>query len=353
MARYCLIAVTLCSSALFAGGCSGTGSVPASTAIRAESRMAERSITFSQFWDMPWYPRGAPYAIASGPGNAIWVADDVDQDSGASEVLRIDLKGRATAMYGYGNEASPAFVDMVEGSDGNLWLADSADNQIVRMTPQGDFTTYALPLGDYPSAITSGPDKALWFVADSYSGSAVGRITTGGSMRLFTAGLPAKAVLNDIVSGPDGALSFTQAYNAAIGRITTGGVVTEYSAGISPHSDPYAITSGPGGALWFTELNGARIGKITTGGVVTEYAKGISAGEHPIDLAAGPDDALWFVEDQDRLHGAKVGRITASGVITEYTAMKPDANPLAITKGPDNNMWFVEAELNHVGRINL
>src|SRR5438270_580178 len=88
--------------------------------------------------------------------------------------------------------------------------------------------------------------------------------------------------------------------------------ITEYSAGLTPLSGPYGIVTGPDGALWFTEFNRSRIGRVTTAGVITEFFAGMTGtGE---GIAAGPDGALWFAEDQDR-----IGRITTTGVITEYS----------------------------------
>ena len=62
----------------------------------------------------------------------------------------------------------PGLADMVGGADGNLWLAESYPAMIVRMTPKGDFTEFALPSSSTPiagSAITglvTGPDGDVW-----------------------------------------------------------------------------------------------------------------------------------------------------------------------------------------------
>src|SRR5271165_790374 len=54
-----------------------------------------------------------------------------------------------------------------------------------------------------------------------------------------------------ITAGPDGNLWFTEFSGNKIGRITPGGTVTEFSAGITPNSGPDGITAGPDGNLWF------------------------------------------------------------------------------------------------------
>ena len=73
-----------------------------------------------------------------------------------------------------------------------------------------------------------------------------------------------------MVSGPDGALWFTENGNNQIGRITTAGDFTEYPIPTAT-SGPFGIASGPDGALWFTENAGNKIGRIATDGTVTEF----------------------------------------------------------------------------------
>jgi virginiamycin B lyase len=184
------------------------------------------------------------------------------------------------------------------GSDGNLWFTENGAGKISRMTPAGVVTSFALPqvpppVGSpagtadttpHPTAITAGPDGALWFTGRP---GEIGRITTAGVVTEFP--LPAvpppsgskpgtastQATATSIVAGPDGALWFTD-IPGEIGRINTAGVVTEFAVpeippppGSKPGTpgtpaSPTSITVGPDGALWFGE-NGA-IGRIATAG---------------------------------------------------------------------------------------
>jgi len=82
-----------------------------------------------------------------------------------------------------------------------------------------------------------------------------------------------------------------------------GGLTTFNTAG---------IVTGPDGALWFTERSVNKIGRMSAGGVVTEYP-GLTPGE-PTSITVGPDGALWFA---DYIRN-KIGRITTAGVITEF-----------------------------------
>ena len=117
-----------------------------------------------------------------------------------------------------------------------------------------------------------------------------------------------------ITTGPDGALWFTESVSGKIGRITTDGKITEFALP-NPHAQPWGITTGPDGALWFTEAScirepgsrcivGNKIGRITTTGLVTEFTIP-SDGSGPHSITTGPDGALWFTE----YYGSRVGRL--------------------------------------------
>ncbi|MGO9467352.1 MAG: Ig-like domain-containing protein [Isosphaeraceae bacterium] len=270
------------------------------------------------------------------------------------------------------------------GSDGNLWFTENASGQVGRMTPAGVVTQFALPsvpppagspagtaaTTPNPTAITAGPDGALWFIGIP---GEIGRITTAGVVTEFplpvvpppagsspgTASTPATATA--IVSGPDGALWFT-GVPGEVGRISTTGVVTEFAvleipppAGSSPGTAGTlatltSITAGPDGALWFTGVPG-EVGRITTAGVVTEFAVPVGTSGTPATLTSitkGPDGALWFTGVS-----GEVGRITTAGVVTEYPT--PNFNPpsngivTTITTGPDGSLWLTGQTA--IGRI--
>src|SRR5258708_17677319 len=96
-----------------------------------------------------------------------------------------------------------------------------------------------------------------------------GRITTGGTVTTFTG--PGIQFLSAITPGPDRALWFPNlnSQNISIFRITTTGEVT-----VSP-IQPLTIrppSAGSDGPLGFP--NGSKIGRLTTTGGVTPHAPG-------------------------------------------------------------------------------
>ena len=114
------------------------------------------------------------------------------------------------------------------------------------------------------------------------------------------------------MTGPDGALWFTNSGNNSIGRIRTTGAVTFYTG--SGISGPQDIPARPDGALWFTNVNDS-IGRITTAGVVANYTGNGISPSFGLGIAAGSDGALWFANGLDN----SIGRITALGAVTNYT----------------------------------
>ena len=311
-------------------------------------------VTIAQFADLPDYQGYyGPTAITSGPDGSLWVTDTIDQDFGENAVVQIATSGKARNTFYYGGIVSEGadFMDIAAGSDGALWITDSYNDQILRMTTSGTYTGYSLrninPLGIVP-----GPDKALWFTAQGgKAGSEIGRITTAGKITQYRA----SGGVYGITVGPDKALWYAEETGNGIGRITTKGKITEFTKGISSGAGPLWIAAGPDGALWFTEYQGRRIGRITTGGKVTEYSRGITHSEYPYGIIAGPDGAMWFTESEPRGSGysdaAKIGRITMSGHITEYSkGLTANSDPTAVVQGSDHNVWFVESATNKTGR---
>jgi streptogramin lyase len=284
------------------------------------------------------------------------------------------------------------------GPDGNLWFTETGADRIGRMTPAGVLTEFPLPAVTVPdevfgsppgpTAITTGPDGALWFTGIP---GEVDRITTAGVVTEFavplvlppagspagTAGTP--ATLTAITAGPDGALWFT-GVPGEVGLITTAGVVTEFAVPDipPPAGSPSgtagtpatlsAITEGPDGALWFTGVPG-EVGRITTAGVVTEFAvpevpppAGSPAGTASTQatlsaITTGPDGALWFLGVP-----GEVGRITTAGVVSEFAvpaAPLPAGSPFetqgfapvlnALAMGPDGNLWFASSASDGAG----
>jgi streptogramin lyase len=236
------------------------------------------------------------------------------------------------------------------GPDGNVWFTEDSNDAVARVTPGGVVTEFTAGLTKgCPKGIALGPDGNLW-VAESSGGGAIARVTPEGDVTEFTAGLSVGEPW-DITAGPDGNLWFVVRNPAVIGRITPDGVITEFTTGLTAGSEPTAITAGSDGNLWFTEAaDPGRIGRITPEGVITEFSDGLTPNMRPTDITAGPDGKLWFTETAG---AGAIGRIKPSGEITEYTeGMTPGMAPMGIAAGNDGALWFTQsADPGSLGRI--
>jgi virginiamycin B lyase len=200
--------------------------------------------------------------------------------------------------------------------------------------------TYALTKHEPPTdpqGIVTGPDGAVWFT--EYEGDAVGRITTTGALTEFPLSQFRIHGLMGIAAGSDGAMWFTEPGDG-IGRITTDGAVTNYP--LSHDVDPYAIVAGADGALWFTERGGGGLGRITTAGVFSK--RPLEELGDTEGIAAGPDGALWI---SSYLGGqAVLARVPMNGAVSYYprpvATTQQNGDAFGITGGPDNAMWLTQ-----------
>jgi virginiamycin B lyase len=151
---------------------------------------------------------------------------------------------------------------------------------------------------------------------------------------------------------------FAAGMRGKIGRITTTGAVTEFAIS-ADNCSPAGIITGPDGALWFTEPVNGKIERVTADGKINEFALP-DPDAQPWGITTWPDGALWFTEAScirkpgpRCVVGNKIGRITTTGLITEFTIPSDGSGPHSITTGPDGTLWFTEYYGSRVGRLVL
>ena len=315
-----------------------------------------------------------PSSITTGPDGALWFTNP----------LGIDRMTTSGAFTHYTDPfTSP--TDITTGPDGALWFTNGGggDDSIAysssggitseegpnysidRISPSGVVKSYTDPSIASPNGITTGPDGALWFTNGggesltengtlTQTQASIGRITTSGVVTNYI-DPSVDAEPTDIITGPDGALWFTNEGSNSIGRITTAGAVIIYTS--LDINGPTSITNGPDGALWYTNEGNDTIGRITTSGVTTTYTD--PSISYPSSITTGPNGALWFtnttafpsiLSNDVTLAPGSIGTITTSGVVTNYTDPSIDG-PTSITTGPDEALWFTNSFDGSIGRI--
>ena len=243
---------------------------------------------------------------------------------------------------------------ITEGPDGALWFTESVGNKIGRIDPVTKaITEYPLPIaGSQPNGITTGPDGALWFTETA--GDRIGRLNPAtGAIAEFP--IPtANAQPMGIVAGADGNLHFTEYNNSALGTITPAGVVTENKTLFAPPEDPLYLTGGRQvdgfGGIWYGTANTGRFGFTTGTGTAGETSalvpSGWSTTPEVTGITIGADGRVWsLVNDPsavngsellatDNLFGTRV-LVPLSGAATGLTSQ--------LLADPENGFWFVQA----------
>jgi streptogramin lyase len=279
-----------------------------------------------------------PAGITAGPDGALWFTDPA---GGNSFVGRITTTGVVTE-YAAPNLNSNATI--VTGPDGDLWF--NAGSSLARITASGVVTSFSAP-GNFNqiAGLTPGPNGSVWFTEEEDGSTvgeqpAVGAISPAGVMSLFpipqgTTLDPNRGIAVDptaVTTGPDGAIWFAD--NVGIGRITTTGTIEQFPL-TTPGATVANIASGPEDTLWFTQLDSNEnwsIGRMTTSGAITLYPLAGSVS----GIVEASDGDLWFTETLQ--YKNVIGRITPKGAITTFRTSV--FSPGAITIGPGDNVWF-------------
>jgi streptogramin lyase len=277
----------------------------------------------------------------AGPDGNLWFTMSYP----ANGVGKMTPEGVVTTYPLLTADAQPTGI--TAGPDGNLWFLETNVDKIAKITPSGEITEYEAN-GYAWFGIITGPDGNLWFpyiYARSCACSAIGRITTSGTISVFPTTTPSSTPM-DVAVGSDGNIWFTENALSKIGKMSTEGVaLAEYPTKTNP-SNVSAITSGPDGNLWFLENTAyGAVGKITTSGVVTEYKAQMQNFQNGI--VSGADGAIWYAQGYPNL----VGRVTTKGVVSTVplTALNAIGNSLAA--GPDSKIWVAEGLAGALGRL--
>ena len=279
-----------------------------------------------------------PQSIIPGPDGAMWFT-----------TARADL-GRITAGGGFTLSTVPVtdpagglLGGLTVGPDSALWFTQEFGSVLWRATTAPAFAPTASLAGSEPRDVALGSDGALW-LAESAT-ETVGRYTPGGTFTHIA--LPPKppgtfVSAFAIAAGPDGRLWIARPRSLA--AVTTAGVVTDYP---TPGAGPGNLAVGPDGALWFTAFAEDRVGRMTVDGTTTLFD--LPAGTGPASIATGPDGALYVGL------GKTVGglmRLTTGGAWTLIPLLF-SSQVSSVTTGPDGAVWFGDLGGSRIGRLDV
>jgi streptogramin lyase len=282
----------------------------------------------------------SPNDIQPGGDGNLWFLD-------GGAIGRITPTGTITEFPDTG---ATMLTALAPGGDGNMWFSDDTPGTqgIGRITPAGTITKFTsansgLNPGTIPEDMTTGPNGTIWFL-DAGTTKAIGEITASGQIREFAYTIDPVPDLNAITEGPDGNIWFVDRGNdPGIGRVDlndlSGTPITEYPTPMG--AMPNDVSSGADGDVYFSDTGTPAIGRVNLGELSTTpitlltHANGLQTGGMPDAVLSGPAGDVWF-DDQYSGHFA-VGQVTPAGQIHEIGL---SSEPWDITTGIDGNLWL-------------
>ena len=246
-------------------------------------------------------------------------------------------------------------------SAGNLYVVDTFNSILRKVTPAGVVTTLAGGAGvngtndgpgtearfNYPEGVAVDGTGSV-YVADTYNHT-IRKITPGGVVSTL-AGTPGVAGTNNgtgtaaefnhpwgIAVSTNGTVYVADCYNHVIRKISATGAVTNFSGRMTASGSangpsatarfnyPVGIAFSSGGTLYVADYGNSLIRKVTTSGTVTTVAgtagtPGSSNGTgtaasfyEPFDVAVDPKSGLVYVADGGN---NLIRKITSTGVVT-------------------------------------
>ena len=274
--------------------------------------------------------------------------------------------------------------DVCRGPDHALWFPESSGGGIGRLDlATHEITSYLVPGSVMPSGCDPGPGHSHTVVFSDL-GLAANSISTINvhSHVINTYQIPTPGARPvDVVSGPDGAVWFTEMAPGKIGRLDLEtGSITEFTIPrdfpppvgdslvalqnflggffpeISDFSSPFPFDIAKfGGKIWFGQMGANRIGSIDPyTHVITNYnlpSGLILAGV--LNVETPEDGGIWFTE----IFKNQIGRFDpVSGDFREFEIPTAGSLPFTLHGGPRTDrdgVYFVEAIANKIGRVDI
>ena len=306
-----------------------------------------------------------PYGVGLDAANNLYVAD-----TGNSAIRKVTLGGVVTTLAGItlitgtndGTGAAARFnrpYDLTVDSDGSIYVADSANHTIRKVTPGGAVTTFAGQagvIGDYngigalamfymPMGVALDGAHNL-YVADTFNGL-IRKITPAGLVSKLTYtfgsgyldGAAAGARFNyamGLVVDALGNLLIADAQNNVIRKLTAAGVVSTF-AGVGPGSEdgpgraarfsgPVGVAVEAHGIVYVSDTDNGTIRKILPDGTVSTFAGTVGVGgatngvgptasfRCPSGLAVDASNNLYVADRNNSL----IRRITPAGTVSTF-----------------------------------
>lgn len=318
----------------------------------------------------------SPVDVAVDSNGNVYVAD-----RGNHKIRKITPLGYvltlagSTSGYADGIKTAAKFYlpsGVAVDANGNIYVADSNNNKIRKITPSGEVSTLAGSISGYidgvgtaaafksPNKITVDKNNNL-YVTDNYfkirKVTPNGEVTTyAGSTSGYADGISTVAQFRapiDIALDANNNLYIADSYNHKVRKINPSGEVTTLAGSTQGFDDsitiispkfaaPDAVALDASGNVYVSDYGNHKIRKITPNGIVTTFAgstEGFAEGTGTAAQFAFPEgittDVAGNVYLADHNNG-RIRKITPSGVVSTFAGQ----GGVGYLDGPLSNAMF-------------
>jgi RHS repeat-associated protein len=287
-----------------------------------------------------------PQGVAIGPDGSLYIADTSN-----SRIRRVGPDGiittvAGTGVQGFAGDGGPATqaqlyfpIGVAIGPDGSFYIADTSNERIRRVGPDGIITTVA---GTGVRGIPSDDNEGI--PATQVNLNRPGGVAVGPDGSFYITDLSSRSRR----VGPDGIIT-TAAGNGNFGFGGDGGLAT--SAQIA---HPFSVAVGRDGSLYIADSGNQRIRWVVPDGIITTIAgKGLGGvgGEggpataasiaSPRGIAVGPDGSLYFASNDNRVK--QVRSAQPDLVVSDIIIPSEDGSVLYILDGQSRHLRTLDA----------
>ncbi|HEX3187048.1 MAG TPA: NHL repeat-containing protein [Pyrinomonadaceae bacterium] len=248
-----------------------------------------------------------PFGVAIADDGSVYVSDAGEKN----RIQKISPEGSVTTLAG----GSEGFADgtgaqasfntpsgLAIDSEGNLYVADTGNNRIRKVTPQGVVTTLA---GD----------------------ATAGHVDGAAAQARFNGPI-------GVAVDSDGNVYVADTYNDRIRKISKEGQVTTIAAN-EMFDTPCGVAVASDGSIFVADTGNNQVRKITRDGNVTTLAINHTDLSRPVGLAITHDDLLYVTE----LGRARVIQVTPDNV--SYTIASEFSQPSGVAVHPKTMELYV------------
>ena len=302
-----------------------------------------------------------PYAICADPANNLYIADTNNQS-----IRKLTPAGTSTTFAGpggnFGSTDGPGATarfnlasSIASDRAGNLYVSDSVNATVRKITPAGVVSTFA------------GEAGLIGYLDGGGSGARLGYpygLAVDSSDNIYVADTIFNVVRKITSTG-------TVSTVAGIGSLTPGSA--DGPALAARFNSPRGVTIDRDGNLYVADTTNQTIRRVSAAGLVTTLAgstglRGSADGpgniarfSDPVGIACEPDGSKIYIADPGN---SAIRQITSAGIVTTLAGLPgtpgtADGNgpaarftsPTGITYGPQGNLFVVDSGVNLIRMV--